>query len=209
MFLFLKGCHLKRIMKSENILIVATNNPHKLIEIQSIIGGNILLKTLADIGFKGEIPEDFETLEENAAQKARFIYNRFGENCFADDTGLEIDALNGAPGVYSARFAGKLCNYEDNINLVLQKLSDINNRKAKFRTVIALAIQGKVTLFEGIIHGRITHERRGTLGFGYDPIFIPDGYSLTFAEMSAEEKNKISHRAKALEEFSKCELFNP
>ncbi len=208
MFLFLKGCHLKRSMNSEHVLIVATNNPHKLTEIQSIMGRNVLLKRLADVGFEGEIPEDFETLEENAAQKALFIYNRFGENCFADDTGLEIDALNGAPGVYSARFAGKQCNYEDNISLVLQKLSDNDNRKAKFRTVIAVAVQGKVTLFEGIIHGKITYERRGILGFGYDSIFIPDGHALTFAEMSAQEKNRISHRAKALEEFSKFELFN-
>jgi XTP/dITP diphosphohydrolase len=195
-------------MKPENILIVATNNAHKLAEIQSIMDKRVLLRTLADIGFEGDIPEDYETLEENATQKALFIFNKYGKSCFADDTGLEIDALQGAPGVYSARFAGNQCNYDDNVNLVLEKLKGCDNRKAKFRTVIALAIQGKVTLFEGTIHGSITHERRGNQGFGYDPIFIPDGHALTFAEMSAQEKNRISHRARALEKFSKFELFN-
>jgi XTP/dITP diphosphohydrolase len=195
-------------MKAEKILIVATNNLHKLEEIQFIIGDKVQLKSLADIGFKGEIPEDFETLQENAAQKALFIHDRYGKDCFADDSGLEIEALNGAPGVFSARYAGEKCNFEDNINLVLKKMQHETNRKAAFRTVIALAIHGKVTFFEGKIEGKVTFEKRGTFGFGYDPIFVPEGYSITFAEMSAAEKNRISHRAKALEGFSKYDLFN-
>jgi XTP/dITP diphosphohydrolase len=195
-------------MKPAKILIVATNNLHKLEEIRFIIGNKIQLKSLEDIGFTGEIPEDFETLEENAAQKALFIHNRFGKDCFADDSGLEIEALNGAPGVFSARYAGKNCTFEDNISLVLEKMQHESNRKAAFRTVIALAMQGKVTFFEGKISGKITFEKRGILGFGYDPIFIPDGYSITFAEMSTSEKNRISHRARALEEFSKYDLIN-
>lgn len=193
-------------MKPEHILILATNNLHKVEEIRSIIAEKIVLKTLSDIGFKGEIPEDFETLQENAAQKAMYIHNKYGKDCFADDTGLEIEALNGAPGVYSARYAGEKCNFEDNIFLVLEKLKGETNRRAKFRTVIALAMQGKVTFFEGAISGHITCEKRGTMGFGYDPIFIPDGYSITFAEMNAAEKNRISHRARALEEFSRYDL---
>ncbi len=195
-------------MKSEKILIVATNNLHKLEEIRFIIGNKVQLKSLADIGFKGEIPEDFETLEENAAQKALFIHNRYGKDCFADDSGLEIEALNGAPGVFSARYAGENCNFEDNISLVLEKMQHETNRKATFRTVIAIAVRGKVTFFEGKIEGKITSKKRGTFGFGYDPIFIPVGYSITFAEMSAAEKNRISHRARALECFSNCDLFN-
>ncbi len=182
-------------------LVFATNNMHKFSEIKQVIENSVDLLCLTDIGFSGEIPEEKDTLEGNAAQKAMHIYNNFGLDCFADDTGLEIDALHGEPGVYSARYAGSDCSFEDNMKLVLNKLKGINNRKARFRTVIALAENGVLSFFYGEIQGIITSEKRGEKGFGYDPIFVPDGFDATFAEMTLEEKNRISHRALAIEAF--------
>lgn len=179
-------------------LIFATNNKHKFEEIKSKTGQNIHLLNLSDIGFKGEIPETHETLEENAAEKAFFIYDNYKVNCFSDDTGLEIEALNGEPGVYSARYAGEQCSFEDNMSKVLEKMIGVKNRKAKFRTVIALVENGKVIFFEGEIKGEILTEKQGDKGFGYDPIFRPEGFDITFAQMNTEEKNRISHRAIAI-----------
>lgn len=179
-------------------LVFATNNRNKFREIKDIAGKNIQLLGLGDIGFSGEIPEDYDSLEKNAAQKALFIYRRFNLNCFADDTGLEIEALNNEPGVFSARYAGENCTYEDNVDKVLLKLKGISNRHAKFRTVIALVLNGRKYIFAGEIKGIITLERYGSNGFGYDPIFMPDGFEKTFAEMSPKEKNQISHRTLAL-----------
>jgi len=179
-------------------LVFATNNQHKLKEVQALLGNHFRLLSLADIGFDEEIPEDYDTLQDNALQKARFIHSRFGHNCFADDTGLEVDALNGEPGVYSARYAGEAKNPHDNILKLLKNLTGIKSRNAKFRTVIALILNGKEFLFEGTIEGRIIEEGRGTDGFGYDPVFLPDGYTQTFAEMPLEIKNQISHRGRAV-----------
>jgi XTP/dITP diphosphohydrolase len=179
-------------------LIFATNNKHKFDEIRNKLKNDYELLSLPDIGFEGEIPETHETLEENAAEKAIYIYNRFHLNCFSDDTGLEIEALNGEPGVYSARYAGKNCSFEDNMNKVLEKMKGIENREARFRTVIALVENGKVLYFEGVVSGYILKERKGEMGFGYDPIFMPEGFHQSFAEMTLGEKNKISHRAVAI-----------
>lgn len=180
-------------------LVFATNNRHKFEEIRHAAGDTVDLLNLGDIGFAGEIPEDHHTLEDNAAQKAFFIYNRYGISCFADDTGLEIEALQGEPGVYSARYAGEHCSFEDNMNKVLSRMEGIANRKARFRTVIALVEEGVLRIFEGDIMGRIVAEKRGEEGFGYDPIFQPDGFDRTFAEMSIAEKNRISHRTRAIQ----------
>lgn len=171
-------------------------------ELQTILGPSIHLLSLKDIGCNEEIPEDQATLEENARQKAMFIFEKYGYSCFADDTGLEIDALNGEPGVYSARYAGEEKNSNANMDKVLKKLSKINNRKARFRTVISLIIDGKESQFEGIVNGKIIRDRRGNSGFGYDPIFIPEGFKQTFAEMDMSEKNKISHRGIAVEKLA-------
>lgn len=179
-------------------LVFATNNKHKLEELQAIVGEHFKLLSLHDIGCNEEIPEERDTLEGNASQKAFFIFNKFGYNCFADDTGLEIEALNGEPGVYSARYAGEAKNPEANIDKVLGKLAKINNRKARFRTVISLVINGTETQFEGIVDGEILKERRGNSGFGYDPVFLPDGFSQSFAEMNLQDKNQISHRGRAV-----------
>jgi len=179
-------------------LVFATNNPHKLQEINHLLGSSIELLSLNDINCSDEIPENQETLEGNAAEKSFYIFNKYGFNCFADDTGLEIDALNGEPGVYSARYAGEQRNADDNMNLVLEKLNKIKNRKARFRTVISLVIDGREIQFEGIVEGKILEEKRGKTGFGYDPIFKPDESQLSFAEMQMEEKNKISHRGRAV-----------
>jgi XTP/dITP diphosphohydrolase len=183
-------------------LIFATNNLYKLEEIRKIFIGRIEIFGLGDIGYSGNIPEDQETLEGNAAQKALFIYTIFGKDCFADDTGLEIESLNGEPGVYSARYAGENCSFEDNMNKVLKRMQGKNNRRARFRTVISLVEKGGLRNFEGTIYGNITTEKHGTRGFGYDPVFVPEGYDRTFAEMTLDEKNSISHRARAVEEFS-------
>lgn len=179
-------------------LIFATNNKHKLFEIKEAIGSRIEILGLQEAGLKEDVPETGITLEENALFKAKYIYDKYHLNCFADDTGLEIEALDGRPGIYSARYAGEDCNFENNINKVLSEMLTVENRKARFRCVIALIIDGKTDFFEGIINGKLLNEKRGQGGFGYDPIFVPYGYELTFAEMPIEEKNKISHRGIAV-----------
>jgi XTP/dITP diphosphohydrolase len=179
-------------------LVFATNNQHKLKEIREIIGNDFEVMSLGDIGFEGDIPETEDTLEGNARQKTRFISEKTKMNCFADDTGLEIDSLDGRPGVYSARYAGEGCSFEDNINKILEELDGVENRKAKFRCVICLMVDGEEFLFEGRIDGTITKERKGDDGFGYDPVFIPNGYHQTFAEMPPYLKNGISHRGRAM-----------
>ncbi len=191
-----------------NELIIATNNIHKLSEIQALIGDKFILKTLQQIGCIEDIPETACTLEGNALLKAKYIYDTYGKNCFADDTGLEIEALDGRPGVYSARYATDGHDFEANIDKVLKELQWIDNRKARFRTVIALIRDCTVYYFEGIVEGIITNERKGTNGFGYDPIFLPDGYTTTFAEMDLSEKNQISHRAKAVNKLVGFLLLN-
>ena len=183
-------------------LYFATNNIHKLKEVQEVVGDSFQIESMRSLGINEDIPEDQQTLEGNALQKARFLYDRTGESCFADDTGLEVDALNGAPGVYSARYAGDAKNSFDNMALLLKNMSGKQNRKAHFRTVIALILDGKEYLFEGIVNGTIAEEPRGTAGFGYDPLFVPDGYSTTFAEMDSEAKNAISHRGRAVEKLA-------
>lgn len=179
-------------------LVFATNNLHKLQEVKPLLANKFNLLSLTDIGFTEEIPEDFDTLELNASQKAWHIYNRFGIDCFADDTGLEVDALNGAPGVYSARYAGEHKNPQDNIVKLLAELNGVGNRKARFRTVVSLVIGGNETLFEGVVEGVILTEKHGEAGFGYDPIFMPDGYNVSFAQMELDAKNAISHRGRAV-----------
>lgn len=179
-------------------LVFATNNLHKLLEVQHLLGNSFRLLSLNEIGITEEIPEDYDTLEQNALQKAWYIFNKTNRNCFADDTGLEVDVLDGRPGVYSARYAGESKNPKNNITKLLGELKDKTNRRARFRTVVALIIDGNEHLFEGIVNGQIVVEERGADGFGYDPVFLPDGYSLTFAEMELDQKNLISHRAKAI-----------
>ena len=187
-------------------LVFATNNAHKLEEIRAILGNSIEILSLADIHCHADIPETADTLEGNARQKSRYVYEHYGLDCFADDTGLEVEALNGEPGVYSARYAGDGHNAEANMLKLLQNMEGIENRKAQFRTAFALIINGKEHLFEGIIKGEIIKTRRGNSGFGYDPIFVPEGYSQTFAEMGNELKNKISHRAIATNKL--CKFLN-
>ena len=182
-------------------LVFATNNKHKLEELQAILGDQFTLLSLKDIECFDEIPEEQPTLEGNARQKAYYIYDKFGMNCFADDTGLEIKALNGEPGVYSARYAGEDKNSEANMKKVLEKLTKINEREARFRTVISLVIDGEEKQFEGIVNGEILTEKRGDSGFGYDPIFKPEGLDQSFAEMGLEDKNKISHRGRAVQKL--------
>ena len=180
-------------------LVFATNNAHKLEEIAAILGEKIELWSLKDIECIADIPETADTLVGNATQKAEYIYQQYGLDCFADDTGLEVEALDGAPGVFSARYAGEGHNSEDNMQKLLQNLQGVTNRKAQFRTVICLIWDGKKYLFEGICKGEIIEEKRGNAGFGYDPIFVPEGYDQTFAELGNDIKNSISHRAKAVE----------
>ena len=180
-------------------LVIATNNAHKLEEIKAILGNEIEILSLNDIDCHVDIPETADTLEGNAKQKAAYIATHYSMDCFADDTGLEVEALNGAPGIYSARYAGGAGHdSEANMKKLLQNLQGITNRKAQFRTAICLIMDGKEFLFEGICPGKIIEEKRGGSGFGYDPIFIPDGYNETFAELGNDIKNKISHRAKAV-----------
>lgn len=183
-------------------LIFATNNQHKLDEVQAIIGSDFLLKSLNDIGCSEDIPETGITFKENASQKSHFIFDRYNLDCFADDSGLEVASLNNEPGVYSARYSGSR-DTEENMQLVLEKLKGQPNRKARFRTVISLILNGEEYLFEGSIEGTITPEKSGKKGFGYDPIFQPDGFDITFADMTAEEKNKISHRGRAMQNLLK------
>jgi len=184
-------------------LVFATNNQHKLKELQALLGDKIKLLSLEDIGCNEEIPEEQPTLEGNARQKSMYIYEKYNYSCFADDTGLEIEALNGEPGVYSARYAGEEKNAEANMKKVLAKMAKINNRNARFRTVISLIINGEENQFEGIVDGKILTGKRGNSGFGYDPIFQPDGFDQSFAEMKLKDKNKISHRGRAVEKLVK------
>ncbi|WP_291587567.1 non-canonical purine NTP diphosphatase [Bacteroides sp.] len=187
-------------------LVFATNNLHKLEEVSAILGNQIELLSLNDINCHTNIPETADTLEGNALLKSQFIYENYGMNCFADDTGLEVEALEGAPGVYSARYAGYGHNSEANMIKLLDNLKEKNNRKAQFRTAISLIIDGNKYLFEGIIKGEIGITKRGDSGFGYDPIFIPEGYNETFAELGSDIKNKISHRALAINKL--CEFLH-
>lgn len=180
-------------------IVFATNNQHKLEEIQKLVSTDFIILKLNDIGCFEELQENQNTLEGNASEKSWYIYNKYQMNCFADDTGLEIEVLNGRPGVFSARYAGLQKSFADNMKKVLKEMQEKSNRKARFRTVISLIINGKEKIFEGIVNGIILQKPRGDKGFGYDPIFQPDGYDLSFAEMSLEEKNKISHRGKAVE----------
>ena len=182
-------------------LVFASSNKNKIFEIQSMLPETIQILSLVDIGCLEEIPETADTIEGNAILKANYISNKYGYDCFADDTGLEVAALNGEPGVFSARYAGEQRNSDDNMNKLLEQLSDKNNRKAQFKTVIALNINGKQELFTGIAEGEITVEKTGTKGFGYDPIFQPIGYKETFAELSIEVKNEISHRGIATQKL--------
>lgn len=184
-----------------NQIIFATNNEHKLQEIRHILKDQYEVFGLKDIGFSGDIPETGVTLAENASIKSKFVFEHFSMDCFSDDTGLEIDALEGRPGVYSARYAGEDGNVENNITKILSELHGIENRKARFRTVVSFILSGQEHLFEGIVEGKIIDDKRGTDGFGYDPVFIPDGYNQTFAEMSSELKNTISHRKKAMDKL--------
>ncbi len=184
--------------------IFATNNKNKIKEIAARIEqtkANIKVKSLRDINFYEDIPENEPTLEGNASSKSHYIFHRYHVDCFADDTGLEVEALNGAPGVYSARYAGEPKNMKRNIKKLLNEMKKKNNRKARFRTVISLIINGEEKLFEGIVNGKLLSEEKGSQGFGYDPLFVPDGYLQTFAQMPLNKKNKISHRAKALDKL--------
>lgn len=182
-------------------LVFATNNRHKLDEVAAKAGDRIKLLNLEDIGCRDDIPETGDTFRENASIKSHYIYQKYKLDCFGDDSGLEIDALKGEPGVYSARYAGTHGDHEANMDKVLAKLAGETNRKARFRTVISLVWNGEEHFFEGTVEGTIRHERSGSKGFGYDPIFQPDGYNITFAEMTMGEKNRISHRARAVEQL--------
>ena len=184
-------------------LVFATNNKHKLHEVNEILRGNVLIKSLSDMGLEGDIPETSTTLQGNALQKAQWVWDRTHTDCFADDTGLEVEALGGAPGVYSARYAGEHCSFDDNINKLLVALDGNTNRKACFRTVICLIENGVPHYFEGRVDGVILTERYGTDGFGYDPVFMPDRFAVSFAEMPLEVKNMISHRGLAVKQLVK------
>ncbi|QHT69338.1 non-canonical purine NTP diphosphatase [Rhodocytophaga rosea] len=180
-------------------LCFATNNTHKIEEIHNLLSGRFEILSLEDIGCREELPENQTTLEGNSLEKAMYVWEHFGVSCFADDTGLEVEALHGEPGVYSARYAGLQRKAEDNMNLLLKNLQGKTNRKARFRTSITLILNGKVHQFEGVVNGHIDEIHRGTKGFGYDPLFVPDGHTRTFAEMDISEKGNISHRGKAIE----------
>jgi XTP/dITP diphosphohydrolase len=184
-------------------LVFATNNNHKLEEVRNILGNSYQLLSLKDINCLEDIPETADTLEGNALMKARFVKTNYGFDCFSDDTGLEVRALNNAPGVYSARYAGETKDPKANMRKVLKELEEKKDYSARFRTVIALIMDGKEYLFEGIINGRLIREEKGTAGFGYDPVFVPEGYSKTFAELGTEIKNTISHRAEAINKLNK------
>lgn len=179
-------------------IVFATNNRHKLEEVRHLLGASVLIRSLAEIGCQEELPETQNTLEGNALQKAQYVFDTYKTLCFADDTGLEVEALNGEPGVYSARFTGEQKSSNDNINLLLERLEGQSNRKAQFRCVIALKQEDDVKLFEGVVKGEILEARKGSGGFGYDPVFLPYGSYKTLAEMTLEEKNRISHRGEAI-----------
>ncbi|MFN7117466.1 MAG: non-canonical purine NTP diphosphatase [Saprospiraceae bacterium] len=177
-------------------LVFATNNPNKIREVNDVLGGSFEIIGLQDIGCTEELPETHDTIRENAQEKARYVYENYGVNCFSEDSGLEIDALNGEPGVHTAHYSGSR-DADANMQLVLDKMAGVTHRSARFRTVIALILNGREYLFEGTAEGSILTEKRGNGGFGYDPIFVPTGYEHSFAEMSSDIKNQISHRAKA------------
>ncbi|HET6244008.1 MAG: non-canonical purine NTP diphosphatase [Bacteroidetes bacterium] len=179
-------------------LVFATNNKNKVKEVAAILNQNIGILSLEEINCKEEIPETSATIEGNAIQKAKYVFEKYGYNCFADDTGLEVEALEGRPGVYSARYAGEGKDSEDNMNKLLNELEGKENRKARFITVVSLIIGGEIHTFQGLVNGEITQKKEGEEGFGYDPVFKPEGYPLTFAQMPAEVKNEISHRALAI-----------
>lgn len=183
-------------------IVFATNNAHKMEEVAAMLGSEYRLVTLRECGITEEIPENEPTIEGNALQKARYVHERTGGDCFADDTGLEVDALNGAPGVHSARYATDGHDFEANMRLLLRNMEGKTDRQARFRTVIALILDGEEYLFEGVVEGRITEQPAGDHGFGYDPVFVPEGETETFAEMSAERKNAISHRGRAVRKFA-------
>ena len=185
-------------------LCFATNNQHKLEEVQALLGDSFTLTTLKEVGCEEEIPETHDTIPENSHEKAEFVWTHYGVNCFADDSGLEIDALNGEPGVHSAYYAGPQRSADDNMDLVLEKMAGKDNFNARFVAVITLVLDGKYYQFDGEIKGKIVMEKRGTYGFGYNPIFVPEGHDKTFAEMSMDEKGELSHRARA---FAKLEQF--
>ena len=182
-------------------LVFATNNRHKLDEVRAIVGDRVEVLSLNDIDCHDDIPETADTLQGNALIKARYIYEKYGVDCFADDTGLEVEALGGEPGVFSARYAGEECCSEANMQKLLHNLTGKTNRNAQFRTVIALIIDGKEMLFDGIVKGTIATEKKGDSGFGYDPIFIPEGHAESFAQMSGEMKNSMSHRFRATQQL--------
>ena len=182
-------------------LVIATNNKNKLKEIKELLPDNIKVLSLEEIECNEDIEETEDTLEGNASLKSSYVLDKYGYDCFADDTGLEVDALNGAPGVYSARYAGEDVTYDDNVNKMLSEMDGQEDRNAQFRTVISLKIDGMEHFFEGSVKGEITNEKHGEKGFGYDPIFKPEGYDVTFAEMDSLEKSKISHRGKAVEKL--------
>jgi XTP/dITP diphosphohydrolase len=183
-------------------IVFATNNAHKMGEVSAILNDGFQIMGLKEIGCFDDIPETQDTIEGNALQKARYVWEKFGIDCIADDTGLEVEALNGAPGVYSARYAGEDCVAENNIRKLLRELDGVDNRKARFKTVAVLILNGKEYFFEGIVSGRILTEKKGNDGFGYDPVFVPDGFETSYAQMSADEKNAISHRALAFGKFA-------
>lgn len=183
-------------------LVFATHNSHKLSEVQRMLPPGLTLLTLDEIGCHQEIPETADTIEGNAIQKARYVKERYGYDTFADDTGLEVRALDNAPGVYSARYAGEAKDNEANINLLLENLQQQSDRAAQFKTIFALCLGTELHTFEGIVRGEITHERHGAGGFGYDAVFLPEGYKDTFAQMTQEQKNRISHRGRALQKLS-------
>ena len=183
-------------------LVFATHNAHKVDEVRAILPASVELVGLAALGCHDEIPETGNTLRDNALQKVQYIHDRFGIDCFADDTGLEVEALDGAPGVYSARYAGEPADFAKNRAKLLAALAGISNRRAQFRTVVSLILNDKTYFFEGIVTGRIIAEERGVGGFGYDSVFVPDGYDKTFAELPAAVKNSISHRARAMEQLN-------
>ncbi|MDY2587788.1 non-canonical purine NTP diphosphatase [Winogradskyella aquimaris] len=184
-------------------IVFATNNQNKIKEVQALVPKHITLLSLKDIGCHEELPETTGTIAGNAQQKASYVKDHYGYDCFADDTGLEVDALNGAPGVDTAHYAGPQRSAEDNMNKLLAKLENVTSRKAQFKTVIALHLNGALKTFTGICKGEITTEKQGTQGFGYDPIFKAEGYDQTFAEIPLEEKNKIGHRGKAVQQLIK------
>ena len=192
---------MKSIQSKISTLIFATSNANKVKEVHTYLSGQYEIKSLKDISYFEDIPETSPTIEGNAIQKAQFVFDKLGYNCFSEDTGFEVEGLNGAPGVYSARYAGPERDANANMDKVLNGLKNKENRNARFKTVIALIIEGEVTCFEGICNGKVTLSKKGTKGFGYDPIFIPNDYDVTFAQMSIEEKSKISHRGKAMKKF--------